>query len=69
LDGPSCCASAGPVTTPDAASQLAAKVVAPLPEVAATLPRVDGHVLVGQRATCRVPRTLDRCTLFSSFLI
>jgi hypothetical protein len=57
------------VTTPDAASQLAAKVVAPLPEVAATLPRVDGHVLVGQRATCQVPRTLDRCTLFSSFLI
>ena len=69
LDGPSCCASVGPVAAADAASQLAAKVVAPLPEVAATLPRVDGHVLVGQRATCQVSRTLDRCTLFSSFLI
>jgi hypothetical protein len=43
--------------------------VAPLPEVAATVPRVDGHVLVGHRASCQVLRTLDRCTLFSSFLI
>jgi len=57
------------VAAADAANQLAAKVVAPLPEVAATLPRVDGHALVSRRATSRVSRTLDRCTLFSSFLI
>ena len=69
LDGPSCCAAASQVATSDAASQLAAKVVAPLPEVAAALPRVDNYALIGQSATFRVPRTLDRCTLFSSLLI
>lgn len=69
LNGPSCCAPTGQVAAADAASQLAAKVVAPLPEVATALPRGDGHALVDYRATLRVPRTLDRCTLFSSFLI
>lgn len=69
LDAPTCCAPAGQLATSDVATQLAAKVLAPLPEVTTALPSIDSRPQFGRSSALRVSRTLDRCTLFSSFLI
>jgi hypothetical protein len=69
IGGPSCCSPTTQVVAADSATHPAAKNLVAMIRVATFVARGEDRQCFGRSSTQPVARTLDRCTLFSSFLI